>query len=239
MHFAIAQDGDTKIISSRKNLPSERFIVNASLMEDGSMSLKIDGNEVAKGKTKGLFSAPLTPENVRVGQFDSRNNAGDYEGEWRFSGRIGNDSSLDLKKSDSGNTSEEVASIEVVKDGVITLTTVPHEMRFDISAFMVKAGSKLVLDFNNTDFVQHNLVIGAIGSLEKIGQAADKMAQDLTGMDKGFVPNIPEVLASTQIVFPNTTDSIIMTVPSIKGDYPFVCTLPNHREQMNGLMKVI
>lgn len=239
MHFAIAQDGDTKIISSRKNLPSEKFIVNASLSEDGSMSLKIDGNEVAKGKAKGLFSAPFTPENVRVGQFDSNNNAGDYEGEWRFSGRIGNNSNLDLKKPASGDANKEVASIEVVKDGLITLTAIPHEMRFDISTFIVNAGSKLVLDFNNPDFVQHNLVIGAIGSLEKIAQTADKMAKDLTGMDKSFVPSIPEVLASTNLVFPNSTDSIIMTVPSEKGDYPYVCTLPNHWKQMNGIMKVI
>lgn len=242
MHFAVAQEGDVKIISSRKNLPSEQFVVNASLMEDGSMSLKIDGSEVAKGKTKGLFSAPLSPDNVRVGQFDSNNKVGDYEGQWRFNGRIGNDSSLDLKKP-SSDEQKETASLNtsdiLVKDGLITLTAVPHEMRFDISSFTVNAGSKLVLDFNNPDFVQHNLVIGAIGSLEKIGQTADQMAQELTGMDKSFVPGIPEVLASTQLVFPNSTDSIIMTVPSEKGDYPFVCTLPNHWKQMNGIMKVI
>ena len=96
-----------------------------------------------------------------------------------------------------------------------------------------------MVDFNNPDFVQHNLVIGAIGSLEKIGQAVDQMAQDLTGMDKSFIPSISEVLASTSLVFPNSTDTIIMTVPSQKGDYPFVCTLPNHWKQMNGIMKVI
>ncbi|SFU13866.1 putative membrane-bound dehydrogenase domain-containing protein [Algoriphagus locisalis] len=243
LHFAVAQDGDVKIISSRKNLPSERFLVNATLKEDGSMSLMIDGNEVAKGKTKGLFTAPLSPENVRVGQFDSGNKVGDYEGNWRFSGRIGNDSSLELKKVSSSQTGGAVSAveqpIEVVKDGLITLTAIPHEMSFDKSAFIVSAGSKLVLDFDNPDFVQHNLVIGAIGSLEKIGQAADKMAQDLTGMDNSFVPEMSEVLASTALVFPNSTESIIMTVPSQKGDYPFVCTLPNHWKQMNGVMKVI
>lgn len=243
LHFAIAQNGDVKIISSKKNLPSEQFIVNATLKEDGSMSLKIDGNEVAKGKTKGLFTTPLSPKNVRVGQFDSNNKVGDYEGNWRFSGRIGNDSSLDLKKPSSGDSSKEIAfnnqEIEVVKDGLFTLTAVPHEMRFDKPVFAVNAGSKLVLDFDNPDFVQHNLVVGAIGSLEKIGQAADKMAQDLTGMDKSFIPNLPEVIASTSLVFPNYSDSIIMTVPSQKGDYPFLCTLPNHWKQMNGIMKVI
>ncbi|WP_339864263.1 PVC-type heme-binding CxxCH protein [uncultured Algoriphagus sp.] len=239
MNFAIVQDGDMKIIKSRKNLPSEKFVVTASLKEDGSMSLKIDGNEVDKGKAKGLFTAPLSPENVRVGQFDSNNNPGDYEGNWRFSGRIGNDSNLDLKKPASGDANKGVASIKVVKDGQFTLTAVPHEMKFDISTIIVNAGTKLVLDFNNPDFVQHNLVIGTIGSLEKIGQTADQMAQDLTGMDKSFVPSIPEVLASTLLVFPNSTESILMTVPSQKGDYPFVCTLPNHWKQMNGIMKVI
>lgn len=244
VHFAIAQDGDVKIISSRKNLPSEQFLVNATLKEDGSMSLMIDGNEVANGKTKGLFTGPLSPENVRVGQFDSNNKVGDYEGEWRFSGRIGNNSNLELNKPSSNPATKEAVSsieepVEVVKNGLVTLNAVPHEMAFDKSSFIVNAGSKLVLDFNNPDFVQHNLVIGAIGSLEKIGQTADKMAQDLTGMDKSFVPSISEVLASTNLVFPNTSDSIIMTVPSQRGDYPFVCTLPNHWKQMNGIMKVI
>ena len=243
MHFAIAQEGDVKIISSRKNLPTERFLVNATLTEDGSMSLMIDGKEVAKGKTKGLFTGPLSPENVRVGQFDSNNKVGDYEGNWRFSGRIGNNSSLDLKKPASNQENKAVSStetsVEVIKDGLVTLNAIPHEMSFDKSSFIVNAGTKLVVDFNNPDFVQHNLVIGAIGSLEKIGKAVDKMAQDLTGMDRSFVPAISEVLASTNLVFPNTTESIIMTVPTQKGDYPFVCTLPNHWKQMNGIMKVI
>jgi putative membrane-bound dehydrogenase-like protein len=239
LHFAVAQDGNTKIISSRKNLPSEKFMVVASLKEDGSMSLQINGNEVAKGKTKGLFSAPFSPENVRVGQYDSNNKVGDYEGNWRFSGRIGNDSSLDLKKPASNGDKKEVASIDVVEDGIVTLTAIPHEMRFDKSAFAVKAGSKLVIDFENPDFVQHNLVIGSIDSLEKIGQAADQMAQNLTGMDYSFVPQISEVLASTPLVFPNSMDSIILQVPAEKGDYPYVCTLPNHWKQMNGIMKVI
>src|SRR5690606_10252310 len=141
MHFAIAQDGDTKIVSSRKNLPSERFVVTASLKQDGSMSLMIDGKEVAKGKTKGLFNGPLSPENVRVGQFDSNNKVGDYEGNWRFSGRIGNNSSLDLKKTSAEGEKKEVASIEVVKDGLVTLTAIPHEMRFDKPVFAVSAGS--------------------------------------------------------------------------------------------------
>lgn len=237
LSFAVAQDSDVKIIRTKK-LPSEKFMVTATLKEDGSMSLQIDGNEVAKGKTKGLFAAPLSPENVRVGQFDSGNKVGDYEGNWRFNGRIGNDSSLDLKKVDGGESSA-VASIEVVEDGMITLTAVPHEMRFDKSVFAVNAGSQLILDFKNPDFVQHNLIIGTIGSLEKIGQAADQMAKNLTGMDLAFVPNIPEVIASTELVFPNYSDSIVINVPSQKGDYPFVCTLPDHWKQMNGIMKVI
>lgn len=242
LHFAVAQEGDVKIISSRRNLPSEKFTINATLKEGGNMSLKIDDKEVAKGKTKGLFSSPLSPDNVRVGQFDSGNKVGDYEGNWRFSGRIGNDSSLDLKKPSSSEESGAVASmdeVEIAKDGVITLTAVPHEMRFDKSVFAVNAGSKLVLDFKNPDYVQHNLIVGRMGSLDKITEASVKMAQDLTGMDKAFVPEIPEVLAATGLVFPNTEDSIIMTVPAEKGDYPFVCTLPNHWKSMNGIMKVI
>ncbi len=242
LHFVVIQDEEVKIISSKKNLPSEQFVVNASLAGNGNMSLKINGSEVASGKAKGLFKAPLTPDNVRVGQFDSQNPVGPYEGQWRFTGRIGNNASLELKQPAAGG-SGETASAEVMPatavDGMITISAVPHEMSFDKATFVVKAGEQLTLDFKNTDFVQHNLVIGQIGSLEKIGQMAEKMARELTAVDKSFIPDMPEVLVATALVSPNTEDSIVFTVPSELGDYPFLCTVPSHWPLMNGIMKVI
>jgi putative membrane-bound dehydrogenase-like protein len=241
LHFAVAQDEKLTIISSKKGLPEEQFIIDASLVEDGSMSLKINGEEIGKAKTKGLFAAELTPRRVRVGQNDSRNQVGKYEGGWMFSGRISNKSTLALKKpgsdvqmmSDVGGANTTANGTTLIKLGVI-----PHEMKFTLSTFTVKAGSQVTIDFENPDFMQHNLVIGQKGSMETIGEAADALARDPKGAEQNYVPKIPQVIAATLLVDPEGRESIVFTAPTEPGDYPFVCTVPGHWRIMNGIMKV-
>lgn len=243
VHFAIAQDEKVEIISSRKGLPEEQFTIDASLKEDGSMSLKIDGKEVAKGKTKGLFTAMLTPERVRVGQDDSRNRIGKYEGDWWFNGRLSNKSSLALKKPGAGviqetATAAEKPSTTTATGTVIKVGVIPHEMKFDKTTITVKAGSQVTIDVENPDFMQHNFVIGKPGTLETIGKAADELARDPKGAEKNYVPEIPEVIVATGLVDPNGKESIVFNVPNVPGEYPFVCTVPGHWRLMNGILKV-
>jgi putative membrane-bound dehydrogenase-like protein len=239
LHFAIAQDEQLKIISSKKNLPEEQFIIDATLAEDGTMSLKINGTEIDKSKTKGLFAASLTPKSVRVGRNDGRNVVGKYEGTWWFGGRLSNKSTLALKKPGTAielpasNASTSTAGTTIIKLGVI-----PHEMKFTKSAFTVKAGSQVTIDFENPDFMQHNLVIGQPGTMEIIGKAADDLARDPKGAELNYVPKIKSVIAATRLVDPNGKESIVFTVPNIPGEYPFICTVPGHWRIMNGIMKV-
>jgi len=239
LHFAIAQDEQLKIISSKKNLPEEQFIIDATLSEDGSMILKINGEEIGKSKTKGLFAASLTPKSVRVGRNDGRNVVGKYEGTWWFGGRLSNKSTLALKKPGTAielpasNASTSTAGTTIIKLGVI-----PHEMKFTKSTFTVKAGSQVTIDFENPDFMQHNLVIGQPGTMEIIGKAADDLARDPKGAELNYVPKIKSVIAATRLVDPNGKESIVFTVPNIPGEYPFVCTVPGHWRIMNGIMKV-
>lgn len=241
LHFAVAQDDQLKIISSKKNLPAEQFTIDASLIEDGSMSLKINGEEVAKGKTKGLFTSELTPKSVRVGRNDSKNVIGKYEGNWWFAGRLSNKSTLALKKPG--------ANIEMISAGatatpsasgstVIKIGVIPHEMKFNKASFTVKAGSQVTIDFENPDFMQHNLVIGKKGTMETIGNAADELARNPKGAEQNYVPKIPEVIIATRLVDPEGRESIVFTAPTEPGDYPFVCTVPGHWRLMNGIMKV-
>lgn len=241
LHFAVAQDDQLKIISSKKNLPEEQFTIDASLIEDGSMSLKINGEEVAKGKTKGLFTTELTPKSVRVGRNDSKNVIGKYEGNWWFAGRLSNKSTLALKKPG--------ANIEMISAGVtaapsssgttvIKIGVIPHEMKFNKATFTVKAGSQVTIDFENPDFMQHNLVVGKKGTMEIIGNAADELARNPKGAEQNYVPKIPEVIIATRLVDPEGRESIVFTAPTEPGDYPFVCTVPGHWRLMNGIMKV-
>jgi azurin len=201
------------------------------------MTLSISGKQVAQGKTKGLFTTELMPNRIRVGQNDSQNVVGDYEGGWRFSGRISNKSSLVLKNPD---TAEVIASsgdaMEV--QSTIALSAVPHKMKFDKDSFRVKAGTQVTIDFENPDFMQHNLIVGTIGSLEIIGQAADQLAKSKQVADYNFVPEIPQVIAATGLVDPEESESLVFTTPETVGDYPFLCTIPGHWRTMNGVMKV-
>ncbi|MEP2347791.1 MAG: PVC-type heme-binding CxxCH protein [Algoriphagus sp.] len=242
VHFAIAQEGKVEIISSRRNLPDEQFTIDATLKEDGGMSLQLNGEQVAKGKTKGLFTVPLTPTRVRVGQDDSRNRIGKYEGDWWFNGRLSNKSSLALRKPGAAVANETTASeskpTATTSGQVIKIAVIPHEMKFDKTTITVKAGSQVTIDFENPDFMQHNLVIGKAGSLEAIGKAADELARNTKGAEQNFVPKIPEVIVASRLVDPNGKESLVFTVPTEPGEYPFVCTVPGHWRLMNGIMIV-
>lgn len=120
----------------------------------------------------------------------------------------------------------------------ILIKTVKEEMKFDLKTFEVPAGATVELVLENVDAMQHNLVIGQIGSQEKIGLAADKMITAADGVAKNYVPNIPEVIAYTPLVDPDGRVKLRFKAPATPGDYPYVCTFPGHWRIMNGIMKV-
>lgn len=122
---------------------------------------------------------------------------------------------------------------------IIVIKSVKEEMKYDKKEFTVKAGTKVELVFENPDAMQHNLVIGKPKSLEIIGKAANKMITQKDALDKNYVPNIPQIIASTPLVNPEESYRLSFTVPEQIGDYPFVCTFPGHWSIMNGIMKVI
>lgn len=240
LHFAVAQDEKLTILSSKKVLPEEQFTIDATLTADGTMTLKINGEEIGKGKTKGLFAKELIPRSVRVGRNDGRNVVGKYEGTWWFGGRLSNKSTLSLKK--PGTSLEDEASLaDAAKangTSFVKLSVIPHEMKFDKASFTVKAGSQVTIDFENPDFMQHNLVVGQKGAMETIGKAADELARDPKGAEMNFIPKIPQVIAATRLVDPEGRESLVFVAPTEPGEYPFVCTVPGHWRIMNGVMIV-
>lgn len=120
----------------------------------------------------------------------------------------------------------------------IVLKTVKEEMKYDQKSFEVPAGATVELVLENMDAMQHNLVIGQIGSMEKIGLAADKMITAADGVAKNYIPNLPEIIAYTPLVDPDGRVKLRFKAPSTPGDYPYVCTFPGHWRIMNGVMKV-
>ena len=124
-------------------------------------------------------------------------------------------------------------------DQIITMRTIPDQMKYDLESFTVVAGSRIKIIFENNDGMQHNLLLGSPGSLEMIGKAADNMAQSQTGSDKEYIPELTVVLAATGLVDPNDRRDLVWEVPDDPGEYIYVCTFPGHWRTMNGLINVV
>ncbi|MFH5832160.1 PVC-type heme-binding CxxCH protein [Halalkalibaculum sp. DA384] len=137
----------------------------------------------------------------------------------------------------SDTSGESAAASGDVK--TIRISAVVNELKYDIEEFSVEAGQQVEIVFENTDFMQHNLLIVEPGALQKVGEAADDLAADPEGSDLQYVPDMPEVLHATNLVNPNQTITLSFTAPEDPGDYPYVCTFPGHWRTMQGVMNVI
>ena len=158
---------------------------------------------------------------------------------------MGRDSYISLKDPNLNleefmSSEKEVVQPSISRDNatIIKVGVIPHEMKYNVTSFKVKAGQPVIIDFENKDFMQHNLLIGKIGSLEKIGKAADDMARDPKGIEKNYIPSIPEIIVSSKLVDPDNLESIMFIAPTQPGEYPFICTVPGHWRIMNGKMIV-
>ena len=122
--------------------------------------------------------------------------------------------------------------------GLLTLRigTVIEKMKYDISEFSAKPNQKVKLIFANPDFMPHNLVFTKPGKADEVAQQA--LILGAKGFDVAFVPDSTDVLFSTQLLDHGKEEVLTFTVPSTRGDYPYVCTFPGHHILMRGVMKV-
>ncbi len=123
-------------------------------------------------------------------------------------------------------------------DVIVQLSVVPGEMKFDKTAFTVAPGQLVQLVYSNPDPMQHNFILGASGSLERIGAAADAMLTAGDALANQYVPQIADVLFSTKVLDPGQTLTVQFRAPQEPGEYPYVCTFPGHWRLMNGVMTV-
>lgn len=121
-------------------------------------------------------------------------------------------------------------------DQVITIGTKPG-LKFDTEKVEVKAGSRVKIVFNNNDDMLHNFVIVKPGMANPVGDLALRL--NLNGPKLNYVPNTPNVLYHTNILQPETAESIFFVAPTEPGDYQFVCTFPGHSSLMQGTLKVV
>jgi putative membrane-bound dehydrogenase-like protein len=120
----------------------------------------------------------------------------------------------------------------------LTLSVVTGENRFDQTSFTARPGQQVRLIFNNTDDMQHNVVVVERGSLPTMEKTLIAMMADPTAQDRGFVPESPLVLFSTPLVNARQSTTLEFTAPKEPGEYPFICTFPGHWITMRGVLRV-
>jgi azurin len=111
-------------------------------------------------------------------------------------------------------------------------------LTFETKTFTVKAGEAIALTFKNPDVVPHNWVLVKPGTLDKVGDLANKIVADPEAAVRHYVPTSPDVLLYTDIVGPMEQFTIYVQAPKEKGRYPYLCTFPGHWMVMNGVMVV-
>jgi putative heme-binding domain-containing protein len=111
-------------------------------------------------------------------------------------------------------------------------------LSFAPRSFTVRGGEPVRLTFNNPDVVPHNWVLVRPGTLERVGDLANKLIAEPEAAVRQYVPLTTDVLGFCDIVPPRGSFTIYFRAPSAKGRYPFLCTFPGHWMVMNGQMLV-
>jgi putative membrane-bound dehydrogenase-like protein len=124
-------------------------------------------------------------------------------------------------------------------DVVLRIAAVPGQLKFDLSELTVAPGQLVEIVYSNPDAMQHNFVLGAAGTLDVLGAAADTLSQSPAGLAQHYIPDIPQVIFSTKLVEPGQTVTFQFRAPSEPGRYPYVCTFPAHWRVMNGILNVV
>ena len=118
------------------------------------------------------------------------------------------------------------------------MSVVPGQLKFDRTDLNVAPGQLVQLVFTNPDVMQHNFILGAAGSLDQLGAAADQLLATGDALAQSYVPQSSLVIFSTPIVNPGQTITVQFRAPAQPGAYPYVCTFPGHWRLMNGTLTV-
>ena len=120
----------------------------------------------------------------------------------------------------------------------VALKSIPGAMQYDVKEVKAKPGELIEFTLENTDTMQHNLLVVLPGKMSEVGVAADKMGETAAGKACHFVPDLPSVIAVMGLVDPGKTGRLFLAVPQKPGTYAYVCTYPGHWRMMNGKLKV-
>ncbi|MGB7324942.1 MAG: c-type cytochrome [Rubripirellula sp.] len=130
------------------------------------------------------------------------------------------------------------ARLNEISVRMVRIKTVEEEMRYDLTYFAVEAGRPVQIVLENHDLMPHNLVISMPGTLKEVAQLG--LEAGPTGGRDGlqYVPKSDLVIEATEMVPAHGEARLTFTAPTQPGEYPFVCTFPQHWYRMYGVMVV-
>lgn len=111
-------------------------------------------------------------------------------------------------------------------------------LAYEQRRLQARAGERLKLVFRNPDVVPHNVVVLKPGTLEQVGQLANRLISAPDAVVRQYVPESGDVLYYTDIVPPGGEFAIFVTAPMEPGEYPYLCSFPGHWMVMNGVLQV-
>ena len=119
----------------------------------------------------------------------------------------------------------------------ITLETGTN-LSFATRSFRVAAGEPIALTLSNPDVVPHNWALVKPGTMQRVGQLANRLISDPQAAVRQYIPQTDDVLVYTDIVLPRGKFTVYFHAPKQPGRYPYLCTFPGHWLVMNGEMIV-
>jgi putative heme-binding domain-containing protein len=151
---------------------------------------------------------------------------------WQFAENL-----TTLLPADEGKARRKVLADLGVR--VVKIGTVYERMNYDKETIAVQAGKPVLFVLENVDAMPHNFVIARPGSMQAVGELAEKEAQNPAFAKQNFVPKSSDVLAASTLMQPQGTQRLTFNVPTQPGVYPYVCTYPGHWRRMYGAMYVV
>jgi azurin len=120
----------------------------------------------------------------------------------------------------------------------VALSVITGEMKFDRTTITARAGQRVEITFNNTDDMQHNVVIFRRGTLADYEKELFGSMNDANAQARGFVPDSPNVLFASPLLNARESTIVAFDAPTEPGEYPFVCSFPGHWLTMRGVLTV-
>jgi putative membrane-bound dehydrogenase-like protein len=139
----------------------------------------------------------------------------------------------------AGAAGASLPAVATTPDVTLQLSIVPEQLKWATTDLTVNAGQLVEITIVNPDQMPHNFVLGAVGSLEQVGGAADRLSTSPTAAAQNYVPDVSQVVFASKLIPSGQSVTFQFRAPTDAGQYPYMCTYPGHWRLMNGILTVL